>query len=98
MRKLGLSSLEKMRLGGNLITLYTSLKEIWSEVGLGVTSQRTSGKTRGNSLKLYHGKFKLDIRNNFFLKRIFKYCNSLSKAVMESGFYSQIDVVLRGMV
>ncbi|KAK4827140.1 hypothetical protein QYF61_014734 [Mycteria americana] len=79
LRELGLFSLEKRRLRGDLNALYDYLQGGCSE-----------------------GRFRLDIRKNFFTKRVVKHWNSLPREVVESPslevFKRRVDVVLRDMV
>ena len=70
--------------------------------GAGVFSQVTGDRTRGHGLKVQQGRFRWDIRNNFFPARVVRRWPRLPRAVGESpsleGFKHRVDVALGDMV
>ena len=98
---IGLFSLEKRRLQGDLIVAF-HLKGAYKQEWEWLFMRVDSGRTRGNGLKLRQGRFRLDISRKFFTQRLVMHWNRLPKEVVDApsleALKARLDVALGSLV
>jgi len=101
LRELGLFSLEKRRLQGDLIAAFQYLKGACRKEGDNIFSKACCGRTRSNGVKLREGRFRLDERKKFFPMRVMKHWNRLPREVVDAPsletFKAKLDRALSNL-
>ncbi|KAK4828402.1 hypothetical protein QYF61_026156 [Mycteria americana] len=88
LRELGLFSLEKIKLQGDLNVAFQYLKEAYKK-GDRLFSRACSNRTR-------EGRFRLDLRKKFFMMRVVKHWNRLPREVVDAPSLETFKVRLDG--
>ena len=96
LRELGLFSLEKRRLQGDLLAAFQPLKGAYRKDGEGLFIRECRDGMRSNSFKLKEGRFRLDIRKKFFTMRVVKHWNRLPREVIDAPSLETFKVRLDG--
>jgi len=101
-RQLGLFSLEKRRLRGDLRAAFQYLKWAYRKDGEGLFTRTHSNRTRGNGSKLNKVRFRLHIRRKFFIMWLVRHWNRLPREAVPAPslevFKARLDGALSNLV
>ncbi|KFO79536.1 hypothetical protein N303_09383, partial [Cuculus canorus] len=102
LRELGLFSLEKRRLRGDLIATFQNLKGAYRKAEEGLFVKACGNRTRGNGYKLERGRFRIDIRKNFFTMRVVRHWHMLPRESVDAPslevFEDRLDGALGSLI
>ena len=99
---MGLFSLEKRRLRGDLVAAFQCLNGAYKKAGEGLFTGAWSDRTRGNGFRLKEGRFGLEIRKKFFTVRVVRHWHRLPREVVDDHslevFKARLDGALSNVV
>jgi len=102
LRELGLFSMEKRSLQGDLRAAFQYLKGAYRKDGEGLFTRVCSDRTRGKSFEPKEGRFRLDIRKKFFTMKVVKHWNRLPRVAVSAPslavFKARLDGSLSNLV
>ena len=96
LRELGLFSLEKRKLWGNLVVAFQYLKGAYRKAGEGLYMRACSDRTRNNGYNLEEVRFRLDIRKKFFTVMMVRYWNRLPREAVDATSLEALKARLDG--
>ncbi|KFQ63328.1 hypothetical protein N334_12876, partial [Pelecanus crispus] len=96
LRELGLFSLEKRRLRGDLIAAFQYLKGAYRKDGENLFNKACCDRTRNDGFNLKKNRFRLDIRKKFFTMRLVKHWHRLPREAVEAPSLATFQVRLDG--
>ncbi|KFP35877.1 hypothetical protein N324_08082, partial [Chlamydotis macqueenii] len=102
LRELGLFSLQKRRLWGDLIATFQYLKGAYKKDEEKLFSRACCNRTRGNGFKIERGRFRLDTRKKLFTMRVVEHWHRLPREVVDAPslemFKARLDEALSSLV
>ena len=102
LRELGLFSLEKRRLRGDLIAAFQYLKGAYKQEGSQLFESVDNSRTRGSGFKWKVGRFRLNFRGKFFTMRAVRCWNSCLREAVDAPslevFKARLDGALGSLV
>jgi len=99
LRELGLFSLEKKRLWGDLIAAFQFLKGVYRKDGERLFSRACCARTKSSGFQLKEGRFRLGIRKKFFeMKHWHRFPREVVAAPSLETFTVKLDGALSNMI